>query len=98
MDLKYPTGTGLPGETEEVLFFDVAANVMNFIVMIFGGLSVLAFIISGIIYLTSYGNQDRIDMAKKSMLYSGIGIIVGLGALAVINLIVGLIGGEDMTK
>ena len=98
MDLTYPTGTGLPGETEDVLFFDVAANVMNFVVMIFGGLSVLAFIVAGIMYITASGSQDRIDLAKKYLLYSAIGIVVSLGALAIVNLIVGLIGGEDMTK
>lgn len=52
-----------------------------------GFLGVIGFSISGIMYLTSYGDDKRMETAKQAMLYSIIGIVVGLSGLIVIGTI-----------
>ncbi len=54
----------------------VIHNVIN-AALVFAGLAALIIIIySGFRYITSRGNQEQIDSAKKSMTYAIIGIVV----------------------
>jgi len=82
-----PAGTGLPqGGIENIL-----SNFLSWALGIFGILAVLAFIISGIMYLTSAGNQTRTESAKKAMYWSIIGIVVGLSGWIILNEIINLL-------
>lgn len=76
-------GYGLPSGTMGAIIM----NIMFWILGIFGALGILGFIISGIIYLTSAGNEDRMGAAKRAMLYSIIGVIVGLVGFVIIQAI-----------
>lgn len=60
-------------------------NILNFLLQIFGIIAIIALAISGIIYLTSFGDEDIIKLAKKSVKYSIIGIIVALSGMIVIK-------------
>jgi|WetSurMetagenome_2_1015567.scaffolds.fasta_scaffold82870_3 hypothetical protein len=60
---------------------------------IFGTLGVIGFVISGIMYLTSAGDDDRMKIAKQAMQYSIIGIIVGLSGLIVVYAVDALLTG-----
>lgn len=60
-------------------------NILNFLLQIFGIIAIIALVISGIIYLTSFGDEDRIKTAKKSVTYSIIGIVVALSGMIVIK-------------
>ncbi len=81
-----PTTTGLadPSATDPHPITTVAITVMNWILGIFGVLAVIAFVIAGIIYLTSAGDEDRAQQAKRAMTYSIIGVIVALMGLVII--------------
>ena len=48
-------------------------------------------IVGGVMYLTSAGDEDRIDTAKKIILYSIIGIAVSLAALVIVRQIAALL-------
>jgi hypothetical protein len=62
-------------------------NILNFLLQIFGMIAIIALVISGIIYLTAYGSEDRIKLGKKSLVYSIIGIAVALSGMIIIKTI-----------
>ncbi|NCA93791.1 MAG: hypothetical protein EOM84_01290 [Sphingobacteriia bacterium] len=64
---------------------DIVLSVMLWILVLLGFLGVIGFVIAGIIYLTSAGDDNRIGTAKKAMLYSIIGVIVGLMGYVIIK-------------
>lgn len=71
-----------PGGIEDVL-----TNFLSWALGIFGILAVLAFVISGVMYLISTGNPQRIDKAKAAMTWSIVGVAVGLIGVIVIQTI-----------
>lgn len=77
------TGFGLP----EGSVSGIIANLLMWILAIFGVLGVLGFVISGIMYLVSAGDEDMIKKAKSAMKWSIIGVIVGLVGVVVIQAI-----------
>lgn len=62
---------------------DVTKGVMNWLLGIFGFISVIAFVVSGIQYLTAAGDDDMISTAKRNMKYSIIGVIVALSGFVI---------------
>ncbi|MBD3245196.1 MAG: hypothetical protein GF335_04345 [Candidatus Moranbacteria bacterium] len=86
MTLEYPK-TDLPDPGGDNPVLTVVVSIMDFIVMVFAALAVLAFIISGIIYITSSGNDDLMAKSKKSLIYSAIGLVIGALALIIVKLI-----------
>lgn len=70
------------------------AKVNNFIVTIVnilgglaGGIAAVFLVISGIQYMLSSGNPERLDKAKHTMLYTGVGLVVCFGAVVIVNII-----------
>jgi four helix bundle protein len=60
-------------------------NALNFLLQVFGFLAIIGIVFSGFLYLTAYGDEERIKKAKKSFGYSVVGIIVALGGMVVIK-------------
>lgn len=65
---------------------------MRWLLYIVAFLAVIAFVISGVMYLTSAGDDDRIDKAKTTMIYAIIGVIVALLGLIILNAVKTLLG------
>lgn len=68
----------------------ITCTVTNAINLIFDIAGIIAFIMiiySSIIYLTSYGEESRIEMAKKTLIWSVVGVIVILLAKSVLIII-----------
>lgn len=63
----------------------IAMNVLNFLLGILGVLAMIMMVIGGIMYLTSAGDEDRIDRGKKIFTYSLIGIVVAMSSLVVVK-------------
>ncbi|MDD5083931.1 MAG: hypothetical protein PHT88_03295 [Candidatus Moranbacteria bacterium] len=57
---------------------DILTNIINYALAIIGFLGVLGFIISGIMYLVSAGDEAMAEKAKNNMVYAIIGVIVAL--------------------
>ncbi|MCX6763247.1 MAG: hypothetical protein NTZ97_00725 [Candidatus Moranbacteria bacterium] len=68
------TGTGLPGGSIYAIIYQAT---MWFLAL-FGFFGIIGFVISGIIYLTSGGDEDLIERGKRGMKWSIIGVVVGL--------------------
>jgi len=77
------TTYGLPAGTLTAII----VNILNWLLFVLGIVGVIGFVISGIMYLISTGDQTMIDRAKRGMTYSIVGVIVGLAGLVVIRAI-----------
>ena len=75
----------------------IVISVMQWILVILGAIGVIGFVVAGIIYLTSAGDDNRIGTAKKAMLYSIIGVIVGLMGYVIIQAVNQMLGGNSTT-
>lgn len=83
--VKIPTKaeTGLSDKT----IAEILTQLLNWLLEIVGIIAIIGFVISGIMYLVSAGNEEMITKAKKYMLYCLIGIIVALASFVVIKTI-----------
>ena len=84
-----PGGTGLPTGS----IFNIVNNIMNWLLLIIGVVGVIGFAIAGILYLTSAGDEERIEKAKQAMLYSIIGVIVALAGVVALKAAAAMLGG-----
>ena len=75
----------------------IIANFMKWLLLILGAIAVIGFVISGILYLTSAGDDDRIERAKKGMIYSILGVIVGLVGYVIVIAVTSFLGGQSAT-
>lgn len=89
--LEVPQGTNLPTSSVSA----IVENIMYWLLWVVGIAGVIGFCIAGILYLTSMGDQTRIDRAKSAMLYSIIGIVVALAGLVALNFAQGLLGAQQ---
>lgn len=74
-------GFGLPGGS----IYGIIGNTVFWLLGIFGFLGIIGFVVSGIMYLVAAGDDSMIKRAKAGMLYSIIGVIVGLLGLVIIQ-------------
>ena len=62
-------------------------NVIGWILLLVGGVAVLFIIWGGIQYVTSSGNKDKAEQAKKTLLYAVIGLIIIVLADVIVSLV-----------
>jgi hypothetical protein len=71
---------------------DLLKKVMNWILSIIAVLAIIAFVISGVQYLVSAGDEDMAETAKRNMTSAIIGLAVALSGLIIVSAIAGLLG------
>ncbi|MDP3956902.1 MAG: pilin [bacterium] len=81
--------SGLPGDT----IYGIITRIMNWLLALIGFIGVIGFVIAGILYLTSAGNEEQIETAKKAMLWSIVGVIVALVGFVIIRAVEAMLGG-----
>lgn len=67
----------------------IVANTLDFLLAIVGVLGVVMLVLGGTMYLTSAGDEKRIDTAKAITKWAIIGIAVALGAMVIVRQIAG---------
>lgn len=87
----FPTQTGLSEAPVEIIL----ANIFGWLMGIFTTLSFMAFVISGIQYLTSAGDDAQIKTAKTNAKWSVVGIIVGLSGYIVVKAVSAALSGQS---
>ncbi|MEA3323394.1 MAG: hypothetical protein U9Q12_04175, partial [Patescibacteria group bacterium] len=72
--------TGLPGgtATNGNYILPIIENMVGFVAAIIASLAVLMIIVSGIMYMTSGGDSQKAETAKKMLTYSIAGLIVAI--------------------
>lgn len=78
--------------------FDLVTNVMDWLLGLVGVLAVIGFVIAGVLYLTSAGDEEQAEKAKSIMTYAIIGLAVALVGLIVVNAVAGLTGAADVSS
>lgn len=73
--------------------YDIIYNFLFWILALFGAFGLIGFVISGIMYLTSTGDDTQIEKAKKAMKWSLVGVIVGLAGLVIMLAVDELLSG-----
>ena len=71
---------------------DVIAKVTNWLTTLVGIIAVLFLIYGGLVYITSAGNKERAESAKKIITYSVIGLVIVVLARVVVSLVVNTAG------
>lgn len=62
-------------------------SVIQILVTLSGLVAAGFFVYGGVGYITSSGNPEALDRSKKTLLYSGIGLAVVLGAFVLSNIV-----------
>lgn len=75
----------------------IASNMLFWLLAIFAILGVVGFVIAGIIYLLSTGDETMIARAKSAMLYSIVGIIIGLSGFLIMQAAAAMLAGQRST-
>jgi hypothetical protein len=71
---------------------DLIAKIVNTLLFIVGGLSVITIIVGGIFYTTSNGDSGRVTMAKNTITYAIVGLVVSFLAFAIVNFVIAKFG------
>lgn len=70
---------------------DIIYNFLFWLLAIFSVIGVIGFVIAGILYLVSAGDDDMISRAKAAMRWSIVGIIVGLSGFVIMRAVVAML-------
>ncbi len=76
-------GAGTIDEAPDVT--KILGNILNFLLSVAGIVGIIGVVISGFLYLTAAGDEEQIRKAKIGLTWSGIGIVVVLGALLLVT-------------
>ena len=81
-----PTEAGAETKINEILQFAI-----NIVLYASGSVAVFFLVVGGVRYITSFGNQERMDGAKKTIKYAVIGLLTVILAYALVTNIINLI-------
>lgn len=63
-------------------------RIVDFFLLFLGLIAVIMIIYGGITYVTAAGNQEKVDSAKKIIMYAIVGIIIVLISFALVNTVI----------
>lgn len=72
----------------------IVLTIVNFFLGFLGLLAVIMVIYGGFLYVSSAGNEENVNKAKKILLYAVIGIVVIIVSFALVNTILGAAGNQ----
>ena len=64
-----------------------ATNVIQVLTVLAGLLAAGFFVMGGINYITSSGNPEHLDRAKKTIIYSAVGLAIAIAAFVLSNIV-----------
>lgn len=86
-------GTPVPPGTAEGDLATVILNLVNYVLAIVGVIALAYLVYGGFRYITSAGNEETVDEAKRIIFNAVIGIIVIGVAAALVNFVIRGVGG-----
>lgn len=91
--ITYPEGTGL-SNTQDIRI--IIAKIIRVIIGFLGVIAVGLIIYAGWLWMTSEGNEEKVEQAKKVLTNAVIGLIIILSAFAIVSFILNkLLGASD---
>jgi type IV secretion system pilin len=88
------TGTPVPSGTAQGDLASVILNLVNYVLAIVGVIALAYLVYGGFRYITSAGNEETIEEAKRIIFNAIIGIVVIGVAAALVNFVIRGIGGN----
>ena len=91
---KYGIGNNNPGigGNGDVQILAVIVKIVEWLLGFVGALAVLMIIVAGIMYLTSGGDEGRVENAKRWLIYAIVGLIVALLGWVIVNTVITQLG------
>lgn len=86
----FPANTGLASTS----ISGIITNLFYWLMGLFTTIAVIAFVISGIQYLTSAGDEDMMQVAKRNAKYSLLGVLIGLSGFVIVKAIAAALSGS----
>ncbi len=86
-----PSGTAAIDAPAESKINTILQFGTNLVLYASGGVAVFFLVLGGIQYITSLGNQERMDSAKKTIKYAIFGLLAVILAYAIVTNIIDLI-------
>jgi hypothetical protein len=65
-------------------------NIIKVVAGLAGLIATGFFVVGGFSYITSSGNPEHLDRAKRTLLYSGIGLAITVAAFVISNIVTSL--------
>jgi hypothetical protein len=93
-DVNSLGGFGLPDSPRGIT--GIVGGIASWLLGLLFFISIIGFIIAGIMYLTAAGDDTRVEKAKKAMMYSIIGVIVGLSGYVIVVAVTAMLSGSSM--
>ena len=66
---------------------DIITTIINVMLFIAGALAVIMIIYGGIRYITAHGDEKQVKVAKDTIIYSVVGLIIAIIAYALVSFI-----------
>lgn len=83
--LSHPAFAAAPAGVSNVENF--IKSVITTIVSIVGLIAVGFFVVGGFSYITSSGNPEHLDRAKKTLIYSAVGLSIAIASFVIGNIV-----------
>ena len=90
-----PADYGLP--PTHVRISNLVEAIVNWVLILAGAGCMVALVYAGIRYALAGGNEEKVEQAKKILKYALIGVVIIIGAYALVQMIVEIIGGNVPT-
>lgn len=87
------TGVVPPSGTAQGDLAQVILRIINYVLAIVGVIALAYLVYGGFMYITSAGNEDRIEVAKGILINAVFGIVVIGVAAALVNFVIRGVGG-----
>lgn len=73
------------------VFAQIILNIINWLFELTFAVGVVAIVWAGILLLTSFGNEEKMATAKRTILWAAIGLVLALGSARLVNWIADII-------
>ena len=67
---------------------DALKRVVNVLLFVIGGVSVIMIVVGGLRYVISNGESSAVSSAKNTILYAVVGLVIALFAYAIVNFVI----------
>lgn len=72
---------------------DVIKSMVNYFIGFLGFIGVIVFVYAGVLWVTSGGNDEQIEKAKKMMTYAALGLLIVILSFSIVRFITSSAGG-----
>lgn len=74
---------------DPVIFNSLVNNIINVLIFVVGGVSVIIIVVAGLMYVVSAGDPNNTKRAKDALLYALIGLAVAIFARLLVSFVIG---------